>query len=230
MRTALRNKLIILLLPSILLFGFTYNRKQTVDFVMKTKSCKGLEKRRFEDCKNILRYFEDRKTEHFQGLPQVLVCNRNSTACLRLRHPFYLGIVHFKHNATSHSIETDVKLFVNDLEAALKKLNNKPVDLINGTNKTELNAMINSYVQARLAVNINEKKCDFNYIGFEVEKDVVWIYLEYKNIKTIKTLTVETSLLYDYIKQQSNIIRVEYNATEQNKKLNYPEKSVKLSF
>ena len=170
MRTALRNKLIILLLPSILLFGFTF------------------------------------------------------------KHPFYLGIVHFKHNVKTSSIETDVKLFVNDLEAALKKLNNKPVDLINGTNKTELNALINSYIQTRLIVNVNEKKCDFNYIGFEVEKDVVWIYLEYKKIKTIKTLTVETSLLYDYIKQQSNIIRVEYNTTEQNKKLNYPEKSVKLSF
>jgi len=167
---ALRNKLIILLLPSILLFGFTF------------------------------------------------------------KHPFYLGIVHFKHNVTNNIIETDVKLFVNDLEAALKKLNNKPIDVINGTNKTELNTIINAYVRTHLVVKINGKKCDYSFVGFEVEKDVVWIYLEYKNIKAIKNLEVEASLLYDYIKQQSNIIRVECNATEQNKKLNYPEKSVKLSF
>lgn len=166
----LRNKLIILLLPSILLFGFTF------------------------------------------------------------KHPFYLGIVHFKHNATNNSIETDVKLFVNDFEDALKKLNNKSVDLINGTNKTELNAMIKVYVQSHLKLNVDEKKYSFDYLGFEVENEVVWIYLEYKNIKSIKTLEVESTLLYDYIKQQSNIIRVEYKASEQNKKLNCPEKSIKLSF
>lgn len=55
---------------------------------MKAKNCKGLEKRKFEDCKNILRYFEDRKIEHFQGLPQILVCNRNPTAYLRFNINF----------------------------------------------------------------------------------------------------------------------------------------------
>jgi hypothetical protein len=145
-------------------------------------------------------------------------------------HPFYLGIVHLKHNTTNKSIESSVKLFVNDLEDALKKQTNKPIDLINGTNKDELNKLIQGYVKKNLAVKVNNKLIDLNYVGFEVEKEIVWIYSEYKNIKSIQSMQVDCSLLYEHIKQQTNIIRIEVNNNEQSTKLNKPEKTAKFSF
>jgi hypothetical protein len=145
-------------------------------------------------------------------------------------HPFYLGIVHLKYNSKSQSIETSVKLFVNDFEEALKKTNNKPVDLINGKNKEELNKLIDSYLKTHLTCNVNGKAAVYTFIGYELEKDVAWIYIEYKNIKSIKTVDIECSLLYDHFKQQTNIIRAEVNGNEQNTKLNCPEKLAKFSF
>lgn len=145
-------------------------------------------------------------------------------------HPFYLGIVHIKHNSTNKSLESSVKLFVNDLEDALKKQSNKPIDLINGTNKDDLNKLIQAYVKKNMAVKVNNKLVDLSYIGFEVENEIVWIYSEYKNIKSIQTLQVDCSLLYEHIKQQTNIIRVEVNNKEQSTKLNKPEKTAQFSF
>ena len=75
--------------------------------------------------------------------------------------------------------------FVNDLEETLRKLNNKPIDLINGTNKVELNKLLESYLNSHFKLKLNGKEMKFNFIGFEIEKDVAWIYVEYKQVKTI---------------------------------------------
>jgi hypothetical protein len=145
-------------------------------------------------------------------------------------HPFYLGVTHFKLNAKTNALETSVKLFTNDLETALKKFNNNStVDLVNGSNKEELNKLINRYLQQHLNIKVDGKTATFDYIGYEIEKDVTWIYIEYKKIKSIKTLDVENTLLYDSFDKQTNIIRLETAAGEQNSKISYPEKTVKFS-
>lgn len=145
-------------------------------------------------------------------------------------HPFYLGITHLKQNAKTQSIEISFKLFVNDLEETLRKLNAKPIDLINGSNKVELNKILETYLNAHFKMKVNGKAIKFTYIGFEIEKDVAWIYVEYKNVKSIKTVEIENSLLYDHFKQQTNIVRLEANGSEQNNKLNYPDKITKFTF
>lgn len=153
-----------------------------------------------------------------------------STLILSAFHPFYLGVTHFKLNAKTAKLETSVKLFVNDFETALKKFNNNTkVDLINGSNKDEISALINKYLQQHLNIKVNGKTTAFDYIGFEIEKDVAWIYVEYKNVKSIKTLDVENTLLYDSFDKQTNIIRLETAAGEQNTKVSFPEKSAKFS-
>jgi hypothetical protein len=118
---------------------------------------------------------------------------------------------------------------VNDFETALKKLNNNTtVDLINGSNKEEINKLINTYLQQHLTVKVNGKPVAFDYVGSELEKDVMWVYIEYKKVKSIKTLDVENTLLYDSFDKQTNIIRLETAAGEQNSKLSFPEKTVKF--
>ncbi len=145
-------------------------------------------------------------------------------------HPFYLGVTHFKLNTKTNTLETSVKLFTNDFEASLKKLNGKTVDLINGSNKEEINKLINKYLQTHLIIKVNGKNAAFDYIGFEIEKDVTWIYIEYKKVKSLKTLDIENTLLYDSFDKQTNIIRIETAAGEQNSKISCPEKTAKFSF
>ncbi len=147
-----------------------------------------------------------------------------------IKHPFYLGITHLKYNSTEQTVQASFKLFVNDLEDALKQLNKKPVDLINGKDKVELNKLLNTYLNTHVKLKFNGKSVTYTYLGYELDKEVVWIYAEYKPVKTLKTIDIENTLLYDFIKQQTNIIRVENGNTEQSNKLSYPEKSAHFSF
>ncbi|MBL7917307.1 MAG: hypothetical protein JNM96_02850 [Bacteroidia bacterium] len=141
-----------------------------------------------------------------------------------LKHPFYLGVTQIKHNSSNNNLEVSVKLFVNDLEDALKKINKKQIDLLNGKDSTYLNQVINQYLLSHLKLKANTKLLQQKYLGYEIEKDVIWIYAEYKSEKIIGTLQIENTLLYDYLAQQTNIMRFEYGGKEHHAKLNNPEK------
>ncbi|MBK6523871.1 MAG: hypothetical protein IPG08_17050 [Sphingobacteriaceae bacterium] len=80
-----------------------------------------------------------------------------------------------------------------------------------------------------MIIKVKGKNAAFDYIGFEIEKDVTWIYIEYKKVKSLKTLDIENTLLYDSFDKQTNIIRVETTAGEQNSKISCPEKIAKFS-
>lgn len=147
-----------------------------------------------------------------------------------IKHPFYLGICYFKYNTAGKTIETSVKLFVNDFEESLRKTYQQKVDLINGKNEKEINSLIQDYLKKHLQLKVNNQLLDPVYLGYEIEKETVWMYLEYKQSSQIKQVEINNTLLYDFFSSQSHIIRLEFNNSEQSAKLSNPEKLFKASF
>lgn len=128
------------------------------------------------------------------------------------------------------SLSTSVKMFTNDLEEALSKSTGKKVDLINGTNKEELNEWINDYIKKRLIVKVNGQSLGFQFIGFEREEDAIWSYIEYKNCPKPKKVIIENSLLYDHINTQINIVHFEISGDKKSSKVTKPEKMLNFEF
>jgi len=157
----------------------------------------------------------------------MLVITSLSLFGFKVFHPFYLGICHFKHNVPENTLDASIKLFVNDFEEALRKTNKKQVDLINGVNKKEINQFIENYIKTNLQLKINQQNIGATYLGFEIEKEIIWIYLEYKSINQIKSFEMTNTLLYDYFPGQTHIIRLDCNNTERSFKITNPEKSVR---
>jgi hypothetical protein len=157
----------------------------------------------------------------------ILVITSLSLFGFKVKHPFYLGVCHFKHNTAENNLEASVKLFANDFEDALKKTFKKPVDVLNGVKNKEVNSFIEQYVKQHLNVKVNALKLECTYLGYEIEKEVVWIYLEYKAVKHIKSVEITNSLLYDFFPGQTHIIRLDCNNTERSSKISMPDKTVK---
>lgn len=133
-------------------------------------------------------------------------------------------------NWKDKNLNGSVKMFTNDLEEALRKSSGKKVDLINGTNKAELNELISEYIKKRLIVKVNGQIMNFQFIGFEREEDAVWSYIEYKNCPKPKSVKIENSLLYDYINNQINIVHFEIEGDKKSSKVNKPDKLVEFEF
>jgi hypothetical protein len=145
-----------------------------------------------------------------------------------LIHPFFVSVIDMKHNVKDKTIEISAKVFVDDLEAVLKKNYHTTFDLSTATSKPETNAIVAKYLQSKLQLTVNDKLQTIKYIGYEIQKESVWIYAEVDNVTSLKKLNINCNLLYDYQDKQMNIFNVKANGSEKNYKLDYPKSSVEF--
>jgi len=149
---------------------------------------------------------------------------------LAFKHPFYLGVVDLKFNPKEKVLQGSVKLFTNDFEAALKKLNKMPVDLINVKDKDATNKLVFSYLKERLKLYVNGKAVAYKLIGFENEAEAIWMYIEFEPSSIPKKIEIENTLLYEHLKDQMNIVHMEVNNIKKSLKVSNPEKKLKFEF
>lgn len=146
------------------------------------------------------------------------------------KHPFYLSVTELKYNPAQRALQGSVKLFINDIEDALKKINGKTIDLVNPVDSSKTNQILKTYLQKRLLIKVNGLDKTYELLGFEKEQEAIWLYIELKNCPQPKKLELENSLLYDYIKEQTNIVHVNINGEAKSSKVTYPEKTLAFNF
>ena len=146
------------------------------------------------------------------------------------KHPFYLGLTDLKFNTKEEVFQGSVNLFTNDLDAALKKIHNKTIDLINVKNKEEVTKILSDYLKKHFSLKINSKICNYKLIGFEREEEAIWMYVEFEKSELPKKIQVENTLLYDHLKDQMNITHIEVNNSKKSLKVNNPEKTLQFDF
>jgi hypothetical protein len=147
-----------------------------------------------------------------------------------MAHPFYLSVCDLKYNSSSKKLEGTVKLFTNDLEDALRRLENRPVDLINSKNKVEALALLSKYLKNRLKLKEKDKSIPYTLLGYEIEEESIWVYIETSDCSSPKSIQIENSILYDFLKEQMNIMNLEIAGVKKSWKLNNPEKTVLFEF
>lgn len=152
------------------------------------------------------------------------------TGLLALVHPFFVGVTEIQHNAKDQTLEISVKLFADDFEKALSKSNQVTVDLVNAKDPVKANKMVATYLQQHLLLKVNGKPVQFDFVGYEKEREAVWSFVQVNNIATVSKLEITNSLLYDAYEQQINIMHVTVNGERKSTKLSYPDQQASFSF
>lgn len=145
-----------------------------------------------------------------------------------LAHDFYVSVteVDFKNN----SLQITMKVFINDLEEALK-LQGKPKLNLGEPNENELSKeYIKQYLLPRFYLKVNDKLKPYKYVGQEVEDDAVWIYLEFSGIENIKSLEIMNSIITEKYDSQTNLIHTNINGVNKSLILNKMRTSDKLDY
>ncbi len=152
-------------------------------------------------------------------------------------HKYYLSLTEVHINTTKHTLDVSSKLFTDDLELELGKIANKKIDLSTSIkNKPSLPAgreieqLLFNYLDKNFKINVGGKLLKLKYIGYEVENDAVWCYLEVTDFKGKGTISILNTLLYDSFSEQSNLINVSWNGVIKSGKLSNPEKLAEFIF
>jgi len=123
-----------------------------------------------------------------------------------LFHPFYLSLTEIRYNNTNQSLEIAQKIFWDDLEVALGNKNKTKVDFLNPKNKADLEKMVQAYLLEKNEIKVNGQKANLTYLGYEIEEDAAWFYLEATNIPLPKKVEIKSDILIESIESQQNII------------------------
>lgn len=145
-------------------------------------------------------------------------------------HPFFVSMTEITHNNKEKTLELSVRIFTSDLEQILKSKTTQKVDLINGKNKQELDQLVYNYLSSHLQIELNNAPVRYQFIGYEIQSESVWSYLEISNVAAVKSIKVKNTLLYDFTKDQINMVHLKANGKEETRKLNYPDSQLDFKF
>jgi hypothetical protein len=152
------------------------------------------------------------------------------TACLSLFHPFYVSVTEINHNAKTQSVEISCRMFYDDLEHVLEKQYRTQLDIVHPKNKEQLNQLINDYVHKHLLIKVDGKLLNPAYVGFEIQEDGAWAYLEVKGVTKAQKIEVRDDLLYTEHTEQINMLHVTINGERKSTKLDNPDTNASFLF
>lgn len=144
------------------------------------------------------------------------------------RHPFYVSTTEIEYIAKSKEVGIAFKTFPDDLEETIRIFAGKKIDL-SSKNNAENNQLLSAYFQKHLSIEINRSKKELNFLGYEIDKEAIWIYLNIQKINSIKEMKIISDVMYEYKPEQTNIIHVNLKGNTSSYKLNSPNKEVLIS-
>jgi len=137
-------------------------------------------------------------------------------------HPYYVCVTEVSIETAKKDIRVSCKLNMNDVQLNLSQTAGKAIDLstITPANQLSLSALI----QSGLTVQVGSKRINLAFLGYSVEDDAIWCFLEAKNIKYYPRITVCNNLLYNQFESQTHFIHCIINGGRKSSKITNPEK------
>ena len=136
-----------------------------------------------------------------------------SWALMAVLHPFFISLTEVRFNPSSKKMEIAQKIFWDDLEVALGKNFKEKVDFLNPKDKAKLDRQVREYLLKHNQVWVNAKPVTLSLLGYEVEEDAAWFYLESSATEVPKSVEVQNTILLDDFDGQQNIVHV-YNQSK----------------
>lgn len=151
-------------------------------------------------------------------------------ACVSFFHPFYVSVTEITHNAKTQSVEISCRMFYDDLEHVLEKQYHTKLDIVKPANKDQLNKLLNDYIHQHLVIKVDGKVLNPAYVGYEIQEDGAWTYLEVKGVPKAQKIEVHDDLLFIEHAEQINMIHVTVNGQRKSTKLDNPAANASFTF
>ncbi len=123
-------------------------------------------------------------------------------------HPFYFSLTQINHNPNTESLEITLKLFTTDIEDALEAQGTGSLFLGEEKEAKEADRYLSTYLEQNLKLKVNGEAVQYEYLGKEVELDVVWCYLEVLSVPEVKEMEIKNTLLLDLYEEQQNVVQI----------------------
>lgn len=126
-------------------------------------------------------------------------------------HKYYISVTEIEFVKEKETVQIITRLFVDDLETVLRKRYDANLYLSKNEESKEVNMYLLKYLKSKFQIKINGDSTNYDFIGKEYDNDIVYFYMEIKNVKTINSFEVVNKLLFEGFEDQKNIVKTNIN-------------------
>ena len=125
-----------------------------------------------------------------------------------LLHPLYISVSTLNYNAADQQLEITIKVFVDDFEEGLNSHYAQSFNLGLENELQGSDSLMAVYVKDKLNIHINNTPLSLDFLGKELDSQVIWLYLQAPIPGSIQKIRVNNQLLMDIFDEQTNLINM----------------------
>lgn len=136
-------------------------------------------------------------------------------------HPFHVTVCDVTYKSHDKHLKISVRIFLDDLELALRNQSgNEKLDIVDQKTWEWVERKSGDYLLSNL--NFKDKTGDLAlvYLGAEMDVDVLWAYLEVRELAPFDELSVRFTSLLETYDDQENLVHVRKNDVVRSLRLN----------
>ncbi len=123
-------------------------------------------------------------------------------------HKYYFSVTQADYDSKSHSLKIVTRVFYDDLQKVFQERYDESIRVDASYDQKKLDGYINRYFDQKFIVTVNGEQRPITYIGHKDEVDYVVCFIEVENIKTLKSVSIENTLLMDLFPDQKNVVHL----------------------
>ena len=150
---------------------------------------------------------------------------------INIFHPLHVSVTEIEHDAKEKRLEIVMRIFIDDLELAIKNGMNDPyLDITAPGEGYSTDGLIKNYISDKFKINVNGKEEVVEYVGHEVELPVIYLYAKVEKVRKLKTIRILNNMIMETYDDQTNLVHVEVDNNTKSLKLTEKNKEDRLSF
>lgn len=122
-------------------------------------------------------------------------------------HEFYISILTIRFDEGLRTLDLTWQITAHDLEHALSDV--ADLDLGSSEQHPEADSLMSDYLQRHLRLALASGPLVLYWIGWELEGENLYCYLQVQDVEDARGLMVSNDLLHDVFPEQDNIVHVE---------------------
>ena len=126
-------------------------------------------------------------------------------------HSLYTSFTHITWNAQDKSVEVAVQSHAHEMESRLSLELGERLTFLNDADYVRLNSAMEAFIMPHISVSVDGKSLPLDYVGMEMDGQVIYIYLESPYSVAPSRVTAMNSLFLDDLPGQVNNIMVDVN-------------------
>ena len=127
------------------------------------------------------------------------------SSAIATAHNYHVSITQMDYNTKNNTFEIAIKVFADDLESAIQEqgIDNFKLDIEN-----QEDTLVKSYFKRKFQVKYNGETIPLNWVGKELENEIIWCYFELEGIDEVNKLELLNTTLLELNNDQVNKVNI----------------------